>query len=887
MPRIFDNIDKTLLPTLRETIDVSHKSDFSVGYFNLRGWKSISDKVGQFSGGEGAQCRLLIGMQTLPREELKQAYQISGDGDLVDNKRALDLKKKLAYEFRRQLTIGLPTAVDELGLRKLARQLQEKKVVVKYFIRFNLHAKLYLCYRKDPNNPCTAFLGSSNLTFAGLQKQGELNVDVLDHDSTQKLEDWFNDRWEDHWALDITDELIEILETSWASETLVSPYIIYLKMAYHLAKDAREGITEFKLPKVFEDTLFDFQKAAVKIATHHIHRRDGVLIGDVVGFGKTFMATAIARILYDDFQWRILIVCPANLKNMWKEFFDNYQVPANILSHAQTINDLPDLKRHHLVIIDESHNFRNRKGKRFKAVQEYIDQNECKLILLSATPYNKSYHDLSNQLRLFIDESTDLGIRPEEYIRQLGGPEKYHEKHQSPIRSISAFEKSENVDDWRELMRLFMVRRTRSFIIQNYAEFDENNRPYLLYPNGRRFYFPKRLPKNLSFKISETDPNDDFAKLYSENVVKTINNLVLARYGLGNYILKNPNPIPSTNEKEIIDDLSQAGRRLMGFCRTNLFKRLESSGEAFILSIIRHIQRNYLFIYAIENDLEIPIGTQESEIIDTQFQDEEESEKNIEILSKESFKNRAEIIYSDYYNNHQKKYKWIRSNLFDPKLALYLKGDADKLFQILDLCPKWNPENDQKLKALIKLINNIHKKDKVLIFSQYADTVRYLSSELKLSQILHCEHATGQSSNPTDIAHRFSPNSNNVRNKVKSENEIRVLVATDVLSEGQNLQDCYIIVNYDLPWAIIRLIQRAGRVDRIGQESEKILCYSFLPADGVERIINLRHRLLNRLNENAEVIGTDEEFFPDQDNSCLATSKTTSNDNYNSLLFSS
>ena len=155
------------------------------------------------------------------------------------------------------------------------------------------------------NLPRTGFVGSSNLTFAGLKKQGELNVDIVDHDATKKLENWFKNRWEDRWALDITEELIEVLETSWASEQLVSPYHIYLKMAYHLAKEAREGISEFKVPKVFEDILFEFQKAAVKIATHHIHRREGVLIGDVVGFGKTFMATAIARIIFDDFHWRI------------------------------------------------------------------------------------------------------------------------------------------------------------------------------------------------------------------------------------------------------------------------------------------------------------------------------------------------------------------------------------------------------------------------------------------------------------------------------------------------------------------------------------------------------------------------------------------------------
>jgi superfamily II DNA or RNA helicase len=866
MPRIFDNIDQSLLPTLRDTIQVSHKADFCVGYFNLRGWKSMSDLIDNFSGGHDAQCRLLVGMKSMENEELRDALRISFKEGGIDTKTASNLKKKLAVEFRKQLTFGFPTKTDEVGLRKLAKQLRDKKVIVKYFVRFNLHAKLYLCYREDINNPRTGFVGSSNLTFAGLKKQGELNVDVIDLDATQKLEEWFGDRWNDHWALDITDELINVLETSWATEKLIKPYHIYLKMAYHLAKEAREGVSEFKLPKVFDETLFEFQKAAVKIATHHIHRRDGVLIGDVVGFGKTYMATAIARIIFDDFHWRIMVLCPSNLQNMWKEYFDEFQIPVTILSHAQTIKKLPEMKRHHLLIIDESHNFRNRKGKRFRAVRDYVSQNDCKVILLSATPYNKSFHDLSTQLRLFIDETSDLGIRPEAYIKQLGGPEKYHEKHQSPIRSIGAFEKSEHVDDWRELMRLFMIRRTRSFIMDNYALQDKDERHYLLYPNGSRFYFPTRIPKNIEFKIDESDPTDDYAKLYSPDIVDFINGLELARYGLGKYLKKNPTLAPNKNEQEMIDNLSMAGKRLMGFCRTNLFKRLESSGEAFILSIIRHIQRNYLFIHAIENGFDLPIGTQESEAIDTQFKDNEDDDL---IYSDDSFRERAKTIYLDYSENHKSKYYWIRSDLFNPKLLTYLKKDADTLNQILNICPKWNPDKDKKLEALFDLLQYKHNQDKVLLFSQFSDTVHYLYEHLKKKGVKKINVATGQSANPNYLAQCFSPNSNDVRTKVKPEDEIRVLLATDVLSEGQNLQDGFIVVNYDLPWAIIRLVQRAGRVDRIGQESEKILCYSFKPAKGVERIINLRKRLLNRLGENAEVVGTDEEFFPDQESKDL------------------
>src|SRR3990172_4443073 len=149
--------------------------------------------------------------------------------------------------------------------------------------------------------------------------------------------------------------------------------------------------------------------------------------------------------------------------------------------------------------------------------------------------------------------------------------------------------------------------------------------------------------------------------------------------------------------------------------------------------------------------------------------------------------------------------------------------------------------------------------------TQFADTVRYLEGQLKARGVSAMQGVTGDHTDPTGVAWRFSPVSNDKRASVRPDNELRVLVSTDVLSEGQNLQDCSIIVSYDLPWAIIRLVQRAGRVDRIGQRAEQILCYSFLPADGIERIIDLRGRVGRRLRENAEVVGTDEAFFEDDD----------------------
>ena len=188
MPRIFDNIESYLLPSLRQTLEISNRGDFCVGYFNLRGWKSVDDLISSWPGGEAGQCRLLVGMQRLPLDDLRVGLSSQHEEQLLDNQTALRLKRKLAEEFRVQLTLGMPTNADEAGLRRLAAQLKAKQVTVRLFLRHQLHAKLYLLFRPDPNNPITGFLGSSNLTLSGLSKQGELNVDVLDHDATQKLE---------------------------------------------------------------------------------------------------------------------------------------------------------------------------------------------------------------------------------------------------------------------------------------------------------------------------------------------------------------------------------------------------------------------------------------------------------------------------------------------------------------------------------------------------------------------------------------------------------------------------------------------------------------------------------------------------------------------------
>lgn len=872
MPTIYDNVESHLVDALVNALGSHQRADFCVGYFNLRGWGLIDKPISSWAGGDDSCIRLLVGMHRTPQEELeRELYKIK---DKPDNKTIAKLKRKFAEEFRRQLSLGYPSTNDQTFLRLLVERLRQKQLIVRLFTRYPLHAKLYLLHRRnDSTHPIYSFLGSSNLTMSGLKKNGELNIEVSDRDANKKLQDWFDDKWNDvPFAIDISEDLINVIDESWAGTKEYPPYHIFLKMVYHLAREARAGIKEFQLPKNLAGDLLDFQEKAVLIAARHLHKRGGVLIGDVVGLGKTIVGTALAKIFNEDFGYQTLVICPKNLVEMWqKDYLDKYSLHGRVESISTIKKTLADFSkrslRYQIIIIDESHNLRNPQGIAYQAIKDYIAECGSKVILLSATPYNKSFFDLSAQLQLFLQDDEDLGITPEHYIRFLRseGTTFSQEHPETFIRSIRAFEKSDYAGDWQELMRLYLVRRTRSFIKEHYARYDEQvKRKYLLFKNGERSYFPERLAKKVEFGFSDNDPEDQYAKLYSAEVVTAINRMELPRYGLKIYLHEKQPRKPTESEKTIIENLSRAGKRLMGFCRTNLFKRLESSGQSFLLSLSRHALRNAVYIYAIKNHLPLPIGQDVASFLDGYLDDQDPDDDGQQTFftKAEEYLEQGKQIYEEYRTSGQKdKFQWIDSAFFISKLETHLAADLTEITGILKLVPTWFPDKDRKISALYDLCVNKHPHEKILIFTQYSDTAVYLAKNLKSRTLQQFDYVTGSAVSPRQFAYRFSPVSNKKRDEISVGQELRILIATDVLSEGQNLQDGHIIVNYDLPWAIIRLIQRAGRVDRIGQRAPEILCYSFLPENGIERVISLRKRLEQRIKENSEVVGSDETFF--------------------------
>ena len=882
MARIYDNIDMKFEDGLKGFMsdDKVLRVDFCVGYFNLRGWSLIVDQIDNLPGediyeGEDRKhriCRLLVGMHRPSDDLVKQMYSAKKQA-LPDDKYVNECKLKIAKQFRDQLLLGLPTNQDKWTLTRLCAQLKENKVCVKLYLREPLHAKLYVAHSPDNfQNPRFAIMGSSNLTLPGLTKQGELNADFADFHDAKTLSEWFDDRWNDRFSIDITKELIDAIENSWAGENLIPPYYIYLKTAYYLSQDARSGINSYELNATFKKELFPFQQNAVKMVMRHLlnEKHKGAMIGDVVGLGKTITACAIAKLFEENLLARTLVICPANLQDMWLKYFRKYDLKGEIMSNAKHI-DPEKMFYYRLVIIDESHNLRNPLGSRYRDIKNFIASQENSVLLLTATPYNKDFRDLSTQLKLFIADDQDLGIRPENYIKALGGDNQFRFQHSDiGIRTIKAFEKSESVDDWNDLMKLFLVRRTRTFIKNNYAETDETDgRKYLQFSDGRRSYFPERKPKSVRFK---TEPGDQYSRLYSAEMIELMSELELPRYGLTQYVSETKSKDADKIEKQLLENLSRAGKRMQGFSRSTFFKRIDSVGFSFLLTVYRHILRNCVFLYAIKNKLKLPIAD-ENQLPDEFIEDGDinaifdmngaldpngDADGLLSVPTEISFyMQKAEEYYQTISGKNN--VKWISSGYFKPSLKKRLEEDCDVLINMIKLCGAWNPSSDAKLNKLEDMLKHKHKNEKVLIFTQYSDTARYLYYQLKRRGAEHIDIATGDSENPTRVAEKFSPVSNEVT--VPESEQTRILIATDVLSEGQNLQDSHIIINFDLPWAIVRLIQRAGRVDRIGQDAKEIFCYSFFPADGVEEIISLRERLTARINTAADIVGQDEIFW--------------------------
>jgi len=865
VPNIFDNLtDSTRLgPALRDSLDEFDSVDVATGYIDLRGWSNLADVLDEKSITEAGRptARVLVGM-VAPADSQQLLDMLQDDvqppeygSDIHDLERAIARRDQLVSHLRTQLMRGLATREGQQTLQTLKRQLEEGAVAMKVFTEKPLHGKTYIFHAPAKKHGSRwGYVGSSNLTGAGLNRNLELNIDVQDSDATAKLASWFEERWEDRFSLDITAEIIDLIANSWADEEQPTPFEVYLKVCHSLSQDARDGMG-YVLPKSMSDLLLDYQESAVRTLSRRIVRRGGTMLGDVVGLGKTLTAVATALMLQAAEDYSTLVLCPKNLRPMWEKHIEEYDINGRVVPYSMADKVLPELKRFNLVICDESHNLRNNSTIAYDAIHQYVRTNSSKVLLLTATPYNLAFTDVANQIGLYIDEDDDLGIVPSEALHK---DPNLMAKVDGKINTLTAFRKSEEPEDWKRLMSDHLVRRTRSFIkrtakkeLVTGPDGTLTEREYLQFANGQKFHFPTRVSTPVSHQFAADDPA---ALMEDETTLDAVRDLLLPRYRLADY--DNPRAPHTAEDTKILDDIRSGRGNVSGFVRIGLFKRLSSSGYSFILSLQRQRARNELFIHAIDNQLRIPLGS---------FTDKQINVTDEDIETDGSLHGSVDTRYKSLAGSLPARTKWVNTTVFKPTLRHDLLKDNETITRLLERFGDWDSTRDSKINALVDLLTNDHPGEKVLVFTEYSDTADYIANALTEAGVANVALATGDTENPAEIARRFSPNSNRLPSDdpsvpVEVERPVDVLVATDVLSEGQNLQDSHIIVNYDLPWAIIRIIQRAGRVDRIGQKSDTVNLY-LITHENIEEQIRVRQRIKERLGAAAEAFGSDEKFF--------------------------
>jgi superfamily II DNA or RNA helicase len=861
IPFVIDNQEHRLRDALNELLaqSVGKPLDVATAYFAISGYRLVKEGLHQVGA-----FRLLLGSEP----------HAGADVGLRPN--AESLKKRLQGDLEAE-----PFNEATLKLvEELIAFLRADKVEVRLYDKGFLHAKAYLFHqdRVGPHNrtdrlrPYAAIVGSSNFTEPGLVSNKELNLvhrvilpteaaedrqaaqqvayleygddfvnmsDPVHLDSSSRrliksevgaraitdLMGWYERQWAD--SVDFKNDLIELLDASKFGTKEYTPYEVYTKALYEYFKEEL-GENAPELGRSAVD-LAEFQEDAAKKARRILARYDGVLIADSVGLGKTW----IGKKLLEDFAYhrrqKAVVVCPASLRQMWQEELASATIAAQIVGMEELGRDTFDPSPYgdaDVILIDESHNFRNDKANRYLALDTIIQLNggrgrdgeHKKVILISATPINNDLYDLANQVRLFTQSRPD-------YFREAGIGD-----FDAYFRRARGMVKKENTSAGVVLFNLLeevMVRNTRPYI-------------RTAYPNatirGKPVAFPNRRLHTVTYDLGAT-----YGGLYDE-IVTAIDSLSLAPYKLEAYKKKSA---IADEEQHRFEQGREEG--LIGIFQTRFLKRLESSIEAFRLSLRRALTFE---------------ETYKDYLLDRKVVSSHDFQKAVRFLARDEEDDLTAGSLADELDAVAEAKAYIESlptvdlNQYElRKLTHDVEADVKTLKSLLERTEALAAK-DGKLERLKELLAGDLKGKKVLIFSSFKDTTRYLHR--RLTQDAEFLKAAGNphirridSGNHSDerghIIAQFAPVASG-RNTSPSE-EIDILISTDVLSEGQNLQDCGILINYDLTWNPIRLVQRNGRIDRIGSPHAEIAIYNLFPEDKLEALLHLVERLTRRISD--------------------------------------
>jgi superfamily II DNA or RNA helicase len=776
--KVIDNSEMTLANFLIEVLKSSKDTnlDIATAFFNIKAYELIKEEIKSVK-----HFRLLLGKSI----ELKEEVTL---GEILLNK----IKEEIE-------DFDLEKSQSEL-VRDLINFLKKENVEIRIYTKDFLHGKAYIFDN-------LVVVGSSNFTRAGLTSNTELNTVSLESEAEYIRKRWFDKFWAQ--ASDFKEDLIKILEDSRFGSKEYSPYEIFIKTLYELQKeDLKFDEDEEKSKEEYIKTrvnLAEFQEDAVRRVFSRLKKYSAVLVADSVGLGKTWIAKKVIEEFGFYKRRNFLIICPAQIRGMWTKEIKDLRLSENILSQeALALDNFKkqaikvcggSLKEVSLVVVDESHNFRNPLSNRwenlFNLLEEIRKESQKKpyVLFLTATPINNTLWDLYWQimLMLYSDQKAFLkqgisGIF--EYFKNV-------EKRQDPALL-------------NDILNEISIRRTRNFIIDNYPDAEIN---------GSLINFPERVLENIDYELEKT----------YQGMYRGISKIITEELTMAYYrILEYKKVEKLTPSEEMV-----LGRMiaLEGIFKTILLKRLESSVEAFRKSVDKQIK----FLEKLGKNL-----------------------KEGKLLRKEIFNKYVVGLDEESLEEVEIKLEDLNLDDFD-KESLFndILKDEQLLKNIYEKVSPITPEKDAKLIKFKDILYGLAKKGQTVVFTYYADTLEYISQDLK-------EDARFKQFNMVNISGKVSSVK---REKTVDEffnKNIDILLSTDVLSEGMNLQTAQFVINYDLHWNPTRMIQRAGRIDRIGSPFDKIYVYNFFPEKELEDLLRLVSILQGKIRNIDSSIGLDQ-----------------------------
>ena len=820
---VIDNRQVILKDELLKILPKTENASIAVGYFFISGLSVIIQSLKDVDS-----IRLLISNTTdkSTAEALIEGFHsIREAGSEIEKKNFVndERKHKVISDSKDNIKQSLEhmsqTTADKTVVELLIQMMKSKQLQVRVYPKEKLHAKAYIFQPKDTDLvQGLGIVGSSNLSIAGISQNSELNLKTSNAPDVNQLLFWFDELWEE--GLEFTEDFNLILEKSWAGKTY-SPYELFLKAAYLEYKDKLED--QHEIDPIWGSTfpkLFPFQKNAVGQGLTMFELYGGTIIGDVVGLGKTYVGTALLKYLQLQ-EYRPLIICPPPLEPMWEKFCADYEVDAKILSRGKLSQEHFELyqdyryKDRDLVLLDESHHFRNHNSRQYENLQQFMAARDAKAILLTATPFSNKPEDIKNQIMLF-HQSPKTFIPP--------ANETDLNKYFAQVKKGEA--------DLVDLLKNIMIRRTRRYVLNQWGKIDENGREYLQVGDENK-YFPQR-----KMETERYDINKVYQRKY-ETIVgyMTKEKLSFARYSLGLYVTDDYKNI------RLYKELGTAGSKLVGLIRTLLLKRMESSLEAFKQSITHYINTHNIFLALLDQKI-IPIGDVSYKSMYEIAQDDPDSINDPDTIEefKKKIKDAGETVY--------------KFEAFDTERLISDIQKDREIFETIDgLIHRLTWKTDDKLKKLQNLLDEKYSGKKVLVFTEFTTTAKYLNNKIRWNGNKEQIDSTG---NSISCARRFDPDNNPSNEpRPKKSDEITLLIATDVLAEGVNLQAGEVVINYDFHWNPTRLIQRAGRIDRIGSKNEFVTIHNFLLDPTMEEDFHLEALVKNKIDTIQQVIGED------------------------------